>query len=131
MTAKKKAFFSLSSIYGIPLVQLGVTMLLSSVILVWGGQQAISVLLGGLICLAGNVVFIWRFFRRGNSQSARDLLNDAYLGAFSKMLLTTVMFIIVLSIFKEVEILLLFVGFIGAQSVNWFAPLLMKRKIYK
>jgi ATP synthase protein I len=131
MTVRRKANFSPSSIYLVPLLQLGVSLLLSAVILVFGVQQAVSVLLGGLICLVGNAVFIWRFFRRGNSQSARDLLSDAYQGAFSKMLLTTLLFVIVLVAFEELKILFLFVGFIAAQAVNWISPLLMKRQIYK
>ena len=131
MTAKKKALFPFAPIYNVPFLQFGVTLLLGTLALFFGVQQAVSVMVGSFICLASNVVFIWRFFRRENTQSARDLLNDAYQGVFSKMLLTTLMFMIVLSIFKDIEILLLFVGFIGAQSVSWFAPLLMKRKIYK
>jgi len=131
MTVRRKACFSPSSIYLVPLLQFGVSLVLSAVTLVFGIQHAVSVLLGGLICLVGNAVFIWRFFRRGNSQSARDLLSDAYQGAFSKMLLTTLLFVIVLVAFEELKILLLFVGFIAAQVVNWISPLLMKRRIYK
>jgi ATP synthase protein I len=131
MTVRQKTNVSPSSPYWIPLLQIGVSLLLSAVGLVFGIQYAVSVLLGALICVVGNAVFIWRFFRRGNSQSARDLLSDAYQGALSKMLLTTLLFVIVLVVFKELEILLLFVGFIAAQIVNWIAPLLMKRKIYR
>ena len=131
MTVRQKTNVSPSSPYWIPLLQIGVSLLLSAVGLVFGIQYAVSVLLGALICVVGNAVFIWRFFRRGNSQSARDLLGDAYQGALSKMLLTTLLFVIVLVVFKELEILLLFVGFIAAQIVNWIAPLLMKRKIYR
>jgi len=131
MTDRRKANFSPSSIYWVPLLQFGVTLLLSAVLLVIGIPHAISALLGGLICLVGNAVFIWRFFKRGNSHSARDLLRDAYQGAFSKMLLTTLLFVIVLVAFEELKILLLFVGFIAAQAVNWISPLLMKREIYK
>lgn len=131
MTVRRKLKISPSSIYWVPLLQLGVTVLLSTAVLVFGTPYAVSVLLGGLICLVGNAVFIWRFFRRGNTQSARDLLNDAYQGAFSRMLLTTLLFVIVLTAFDELEILLLFVGFIAAQAVSWIAPLLMKRQIYK
>lgn len=129
MKVRRKAYSS--STYLVPLLQLGVSLILSAVTLVFGIQHAISMLLGGLICLAGNAVFIWRFFRRENSQSASDLLRDAYQGALSKMLLTTLLFVIVLVAFEELKILLLFVGFIAAQAVNWITPLLMKRKIYK
>lgn len=131
MTVRRKLKISPSSIYWVPLLQFGVTMLLSAVVLVFGVPYAVSMLLGGLICLVGNAVFIWRFFRHGNTHSARDLLKDAYQGAFSKMLLTTLLFVIVLTTFDELEILLLFVGFITAQAVSWIAPLLMKRQIYK
>lgn len=131
MTVKRKTKLPLKSIYWIPLLQLGISLLLSVVCLMFGIQYAVSVLLGGLICLVGNAVFIWRFFRRGNTQSARDLLSDAYQGAFSKMLLTTLLFVMVLVTFEELKILLLFVGFIAAQAVNWISPLLMRRQIYK
>lgn len=131
MAERRKGNFSPSSTYWILLLQFGVALLLSAVTLVFGVNQAMSMLLGGLICLVGNAVFIWRFFRRGNTQSARNLLNDAYQGAISKMILTTLMFVIVLVAFEELKILLLFVGFIVVQAVNWISPLLMKRQVYK
>ena len=130
MVAGNSGYFP-SPVYRVPLIQLGVSLLLSAVGLWFSLQNAVSLLSGGLICLVGNAVFIWRFFRRGNSQSARDLLSDAYQGAFSRLLLTTLLFVIVLNAFEELKILLLFVGFIAAQAVNWIAPLLMKRQIYK
>lgn len=131
MTVRRKVNNSSLLVYWIPLLQLGTTLLLTAACLMFSIQYAVSVLLGGLICLVGNAVFIWRFFRRGNSQSARDLLNDAYQGVFSKMLLTTLLFLVVIVVFKEINVLLLFVGFIVVQTINWIAPLLMKRKIYK
>lgn len=116
-------------VFWIPLLQLGVTLLLSAAVLLLSVQSAVSVLCGGLIAVAGNAVYIWRFFKRGNSHSAKDMLNDAYQGAFSKLLLTALLFGLVLSTFKELEVLLLFIGFVVAQVVNWVAPLLMKRQV--
>ena len=129
MTVRRKKNHYPSPVVWVPLIQFGVSLLLSAVGLWFSVQNAVSVLLGGLICLVGNAVFIWRFFRRGNLQPAHDLLKDAYQGAFSKLLLTTLLFAIVLNVFEEIKILLLFVGFIAAQTVNWIAPLLMKRQV--
>ena len=129
MTVRRKSKHHFSPVVWIPVIQLGVSLLLSAAGYWFSIQHAVSVLLGGLICLVGNAVFIWRFFRHGNSQSARDLLKDAYQGAFSKLLLTALLFAIVLNVFEELKILLLFVGFIAAQAVNWIAPLVMKRPI--
>lgn len=118
-----------ASIFWIPLFQFGVTLLLSLAVLLLGVQSAVSVLCGGLIAVAGSTLYTWRFYRRGNSLSAKDMLKDAYQGAFSKLLLTALLFGLVLGTFKELEVLLLFVGFVAAQIVSWIAPLLLKRQV--
>ena len=117
-----------NTVYWVPLTQLFFSLLLGLAGFLLSPLHAVSLFLGGLIGLLGNAVFIWRFFRRENSHSPRDLLNDAYQGAFSRLLLTTLLFAIVLNVFEELNILFLFVGFIVIQMINWISPLFLRRQ---
>lgn len=127
-TIRPRAKTVVSPVFWVPLIQLGVALLCAAVGLLFGIHSALSLLLGGLIAVVGNAVFIWRFFKRVESQSAQDMLKNAYQGAFSKLLLTALLFGLVLGSYDDLEILFLFAGFLVAQAVNWAAPIIYKRQ---
>lgn len=121
-------------VYRIVLVQLGVTLVLAAATFgIIGNYEAVSVLLGGLVCSASNGLFVWLYFYRAvkgkgpQQQAAQVILRTAYWGELSKLLLTTSLFVLVLIVFEELNFLLFFAAYIAAQLVFWIAPLLIKR----
>lgn len=109
-------------------VQLVTMLVISSVVFVVSGiRPSASVLLGGLVSIVTNGHFAWIMFRYHGAKNARKIVNSFYKGEAIKMLLTVCLFAL---IFKNIKVvpLAFFAGFIVAQMMIWFAPLIFDNK---
>lgn len=84
-----------------------------------GWPQGMSSALGGVAAFVPNLYFALRMVK-ASGQPARKIVNSFYVGESGKLLLTAAMFILIFKV-PNVEILPLFVGYITALSVFWFA----------
>ena len=84
-----------------------------------GWPQGMSSALGGVAAFVPNLYFALRMVK-ASGQPARKIVNSFYVGESGKLLLTVALFILIFKV-PNVEILPLFVGYITALSVFWFA----------
>ena len=108
------------------LLQMIVTFILSTIISFVNLAAGYSVLLGGLICVIGNGVFIKKGLVQTGALAARQILFDIYRGEFLKILAISGLFILV---FKYLKIVpwAFFVGYIVTQLAFWSFPLVFRR----
>jgi len=88
-----------------------------------GAIDALSVLLGGLICLIPNL-YLARKLTAHRSADANKLMSTMYAAEFGKIFITMALFAVVFITQKWVQPLILLVGFGIAQLVHWLVPLL-------
>ena len=99
--------------------------------LAWGvrdGFVAVSLLLGGLACLAPNIYLYRRLFKHRGARNAYKMVNALYWGEALKFAFVAVFFAtIAIGIQNQhvsfVRPLYLFVGFFYAQLIFWVGPL--------
>lgn len=86
-----------------------------------------SFMLGGIVNILPTAYFAKTVFRYNGACAARQIVNSFYKGEAIKMLLTFTLFAL---IFKTLNIvpLAFIVGFIVAQMIFWFAPLIFDNK---
>jgi ATP synthase protein I len=98
-----------------------------TVILTSGLHSGASVFLGGLVSVLPTAYFAKIAFRYNGACAAQQIVNCFYKGEAIKMLLTFSLFAL---IFKTLNIvpLAFIVGFIVAQMMFWFAPLIFDNK---
>lgn len=90
--------------------------------LIYGRQQGLSSALGGLAAFVPNAYFALRIFK-SSGKPARKILNAFYAGESGKLILTAALFIMIFKV-PNLQILPLFVGYMSALSVFWFALLM-------
>lgn len=112
-------------------LQLAVTLAASGLLYLASPEKGISLFTGGAICIIGQAYFALRVFRFAGAQMADKVVGSFYAGEAGKFVLVVVMFALV---FNFVTLLktpanafLLFVGFLMAQSMIWFAAFLPKK----
>ena len=107
-------------------VQVFVVLAASGVVwLVYGLHSASSMLIGGLVSAVPNLYFARVLFRYHGAQSAKKIVNSFYKAEAIKLLLTFSLFAIIFK-FLNIVPLVFFAGFIVAQMMFWFAPLLFR-----
>ncbi len=107
--------------------QLGLAVFLAAVGWpIFGTVIAYSLLLGGLISALPNAYFIYKTFSCTGARQGRQVTRNFYRGEAGKFLLTALLFALVFGLVKPLDVLALFAAFLLVQSVNWFAPLLIK-----
>jgi ATP synthase protein I len=86
----------------------------------WSSQQhGFWAVLGGMAAFIPNLFFsLW--LHKSTGRDARKIVNSFYVGESGKLILTFVLFIIIFQI-PNIQILPLFVDYIAALSVFWFA----------
>jgi ATP synthase protein I len=85
-------------------------------------QQALSAALGGIAAFVPNLCFsLW--IQRSVGQNVRKMVNSFYVGESVKLLLTIMLFAMIFQI-PNIQILALFVSYVAALSVFWFALLM-------
>ena len=108
--------------------QLLTVLVMSIIILLTSGLHAsASVILGGLVSILPTAYFAKVAFRYNGACAAQQIVNSFYKGQAIKMLLTFSLFAL---IFKTLNIvpLAFIAGFIVAQMMFWFAPLIFDNK---
>jgi ATP synthase protein I len=88
-----------------------------------GLAEAKSVLMGGMAAFLPNLYFAIKFGRHNPALSAREVVNAFYVGEGVKLALTALLFALIFQI-PGVLVMPLFIGFIAAIMVFWFALLL-------
>ncbi|WP_324768075.1 ATP synthase subunit I [Pokkaliibacter plantistimulans] len=106
--------------------QLGLSLVLGLSLLAFDQIGALSIVLGGLICLLPNSYFAWRLFAVRGARSSRDIAKAFYKGEAGKLLITIVLFALVFSMVKPLNVLALFAGFVAVQMMNWIVPLVWR-----
>ena len=107
--------------------QLLVSLGLALFLLYFGTVEAYSALLGGLICVIPNAYLATRLLMKSGSGDSRVFLRAAFTGEAVKLLLTAGLFMLVFSTVKPLNILMLFIGFIAAISVQWIGLIFIGR----
>jgi ATP synthase protein I len=79
-----------------------------------GTEVALSVIMGGVVCILPGVYFAFRVLRKSGISHLRQIATEFWIGEAFKILLTGVMFYITLR-YTDVHIFGLMVGFLSAQ----------------
>jgi len=87
-------------------------------------EWALSVLMGGLICVLPNMYFARQLFARRHSVRLPGLAWSAYGVEIIKIVLTLALFAVVFLQYKEVHPVALLVTYLAAHSCNWAVPLM-------
>lgn len=85
--------------------------------------KAISLGLGGILCLLPNWCFYRCVFKYQGATSARAIVRGLYVGEVLKIILTFCLFIFVLRYIIWASILHVFIGYIVLQLIFWVSPL--------
>ena len=84
----------------------------------WAGEVAgMSALLGGMVAVVPNAFLAARLLKPSRDQSARAMMNAAWLGEIGKLLLTALLFGVIFGFLRPIEPKAVFAGFIAAQLV--------------
>ncbi|WP_087109725.1 F0F1 ATP synthase subunit I [Parendozoicomonas haliclonae] len=89
---------------------------------------ATSALLGGLICLVPNAYLVFRAFSHSGARAAQKIVQEFYRGEAGKFVLTCCGFALVFALVRPLDAVALFGAFVLVQAVNWFTPLLLRRR---
>ena len=114
--------------YRVVVAQFLATFCLALMVLPFGTSEAISALMGGLACSAPNAFLIWSAFRYHGARSAQKIAKSFYQGEAGKFGLTVLSFTLIFTLIPTVKPLPLFSTFVLIQAVNWFTPLIIRRR---
>ncbi|MCU1719121.1 F0F1 ATP synthase subunit I [Pseudomonas sp. 5P_3.1_Bac2] len=118
------------AVFPVLLVQLLLVLVAALVLWHWQGAVAgYSGLCGGLIAWLPNVYFAFKAFRFSGARAAQAIVRSFYAGEAGKLVLTAVLFALTFAGVKPLDALAVFGVFVLAQLVNWFSPLLMKKRL--
>ena len=109
------------------LYQMGITAIVTLLFLAHSGMAAMSALVGGLISIIPNGLFVLVSHRHGGAQSAKKIMSSFYLGEVLKILLTATMFAVAF-ILLPVEILPLLVTYIVCLGSFFMAGMFTNEK---
>lgn len=110
------------------LAQLSTILMFSiSVLFICGSYTSISIFLGGMMSVLPTAYFAKMAFKYNGAREAQQIVKSFYKGEAIKILLTISAFTL---IFKTLHIVpsAFMVGFIVAQMMFWFAPLIFDNK---
>lgn len=107
--------------------QVLVTLGLALVFLFVGTVEAYSAILGGLICVIPNAYLAGRLLLKSGAGDSRVFLRAAFTGEAIKLLLTGALFALVFKYVKPLNVLVLFVGFITAITIQWLGLIFIGR----
>jgi len=82
-----------------------------------------SALIGGMICIIPNVVFVIYAYRFGGARAAKKIASSFYRGEALKVMITALMFAVTF-IFIPIQIGPLMTTYVLCLMVFWVAPLL-------
>lgn len=104
------------------LVQAILTLVMSALFLLTNDLNAgYSSLLGGLVCILPNVIFISQAFKHQGARAAKKIVQSFYKAEAFKIILSIVLFALVFIMFA-ITPLAFFITYILVQLSHWFAP---------
>jgi len=106
-------------------IQLLVTVFSTSAFTLMNLKMAYSALIGGMICIIPNLVFVVYAYRFGGARAAKKIASSFYRGEALKILLTALMFAVTF-IFIPIFIGPLMTTYVLSLMVFWVAPLLVQ-----
>ncbi len=115
-----------------PVLIAQLVLLLIAASLLWFSQGSVvgySGLCGGLIAWLPNLYFAHKAFRFSGARAAQAIVRSFYAGEAGKLILTAVLFALTFAGVKPLEPLALFGVFLLTQTVGWFSPLLMRKRL--
>ncbi|PZP20875.1 F0F1 ATP synthase subunit I [Pseudomonas kuykendallii] len=115
-----------------PVLIAQLVLLLIAASLLWlsrGSVAGYSGLCGGLIVWLPNLYFAHKVFRFSGARAAQAIVRSFYAGEAGKLILTAVLFALTFAGVKPLEPLALFGVFLLTQTVGWFSPLLMRKRL--
>lgn len=96
----------------------------------FGLHAGYSALIGGLVCVLANWIFVKKCFANKKVMDAKRILLSVYLGEIIKVLVSIVLFVLVFK-FISIVVLPFFIGYILVQFMFWFSPLLFSIRACK
>ena len=97
------------------------TVFLAALCLGWGTPEwAYSAAVGGLICVIPAAYLVVRMFRGGRNRTPARVLRDFYFNEVVKIALTAILFAVAI-LYLEVNLLVMFLAYVAATMVYWFA----------
>ncbi|MCQ4272386.1 MULTISPECIES: F0F1 ATP synthase subunit I [Pseudomonas] len=115
-----------------PVLIAQLVLLLIAASLLWlsrGSVAGYSGLCGGLIVWLPNLYFAHKAFRFSGARAAQAIVRSFYAGEAGKLILTAVLFALTFAGVKPLEPLAVFGVFLLTQTVGWFSPLLMRKRL--
>lgn len=100
-----------------------VLLVTASVLLLIDQLTASSALLGGLIAIIPNAYFAKWAFRYSGASAADKVAQSFYRGEAGKFILTTVLFALVFIWVNPINVVVVFVTYIGMMALNWLLAL--------
>lgn len=107
------------SVYRVSVVQLGILLPVSLLLLLVSKTAALSAFLGGLLCVLPHAYFTSYAFRYMGARSASMIARSFYRGESGKFLLSMVGFAAVFVLVKPLNVLALFLAYIAMLLVQW------------
>ena len=86
-------------------------------------KAAYSALIGGIICVVPNLVFVIYAYRFGGARAAKKIASSFYRGEALKILLTALLFAVTF-ITMPISIAPLMITYVLCLMVFWIAPLI-------
>lgn len=118
------------AVFPVLLTQLAVLLLAAAVLYATrGAVSGYSGLCGGLIAWLPNLYFAHKAFRFSGARAAQAIVRSFYAGEAGKLIFTAVLFALTFAGVKPLDALAVFGVFLLTQLVNWFAPLLISKRL--
>jgi ATP synthase protein I len=102
-------------------IQLLATLLVSGLLLVFGGVLAGSALIGGLIATLGHAYFAWKVFGKQQETQPEQILATYYRAEVGKIVLTVMLFIGAIVMIKPLSIVTLLGVYLFNHLIPWLA----------
>lgn len=98
-----------------------IVVLIVTILMSFMGIRAFySSLLGGTICVLGNLCFAKIFFAYSGARAAKKILYSMYLGETFKFIITLMLFFVATK-YLRIQALPFFLSYIITQNVFWFS----------
>ncbi|HYE37739.1 ATP synthase subunit I [Methylocaldum sp.] len=117
----KKLFFAIKRVLLMQL--LAIALVAGSMLTFLGWPEARSALFGGLIAFLPNAYFAAKFGFSDKTRTAKEIVRAFYIGESIKIIITAGLFFLIFQL-PNILFLPLFVGFVSALMVFWFALLM-------
>lgn len=122
----KTAFYRLPAFRILGLQALVCVALAGIALMVFGQQNAVSVLAGGAVVVIPQAYFAAKTFRYYGARSTGAIVRAMWSGHAGKMILTAVLFALVFTGFKSLNVAVLIASYMGVMLLGIFAQFLTR-----